>query len=75
MRSNPERGFRNELHGACTGEWGPYNLEIVDKVLVPDDLPAGRWVLSWRMDQEESNQIWQSCADIVVHAAVVEERE
>jgi hypothetical protein len=22
MRSNPERGFRNELHGACTGEWG-----------------------------------------------------
>ena len=23
MRSNPERGFRDELHGACTGEWGP----------------------------------------------------
>lgn len=23
MRSNPERGFRHELHGACTYEWGP----------------------------------------------------
>ena len=21
MRSNPERGFRDELHGACTQEW------------------------------------------------------
>ena len=30
------------------------------------DLPAGKWVLNWRMDQEESNQIWQSCADLRV---------
>ncbi len=66
---------RSATGQSCTGMWGPYNLEIVDKVLVPDDLPAGRWVLSWRMDQEESNQVWQSCADIVVHAAFVDERE
>ncbi len=26
------------------------------------DLPAGKWVLNWRMDQEESNQIWQSAS-------------
>jgi len=49
---------------SCTGEAGPYNLEIVDKVLIPKELPLGEWVLNWRMDQEESNQIWQSCADI-----------
>ena len=36
------------------------------RVRVPADLPAGAWVLSWRMDQEESNQIWQSCADLTV---------
>lgn len=48
---------------SCTGMWGPYNLEIVDKVVVPKDLPPGRWVLNWRMDQEESNQIWQSCGE------------
>jgi len=54
---------------SCTGEWGPYNMEIVDKVLIPKDLPIGQWVLNWRMDQEESNQIWQSCADVTITAA------
>eukprot|EP00964_Phaeocystis_antarctica_P099999 scaffold65733_cov60-Phaeocystis_antarctica.AAC.3 len=59
---------------SCTGMWGPYNLEIVDQVKVPAGLPSGKWVLNWRMDQEESNQIWQSCADITIKegAAVVE---
>ena len=47
---------------SCTGEWGPYNMEIVDMIEIDADLPAGKWVLNWRMDQEESNQIWQSCA-------------
>lgn len=51
---------------SCTGEWGPYNLEIVDRVIIPKDLPAGKWVLNFRMDQEESNQIWQSCADVTI---------
>mmetsp|Transcript_159101 Transcript_159101/g.296432 ORF Transcript_159101/g.296432 Transcript_159101/m.296432 type:complete len:413 (-) Transcript_159101:224-1462(-) len=51
---------------SCTGEWGPYNMEIVDKIIIPKDLPAGEWVLNWRMDQEESNQIWQSCADVTI---------
>ena len=30
MRSNPERGFRDELHGACTGEWGPGRTGLSD---------------------------------------------
>mmetsp|Transcript_31562 Transcript_31562/g.87000 ORF Transcript_31562/g.87000 Transcript_31562/m.87000 type:complete len:412 (+) Transcript_31562:58-1293(+) len=51
---------------SCTGMWGPYNLEIVDKVLIPRTLQIGDWVLNWRMDQEESNQIWQSCADVTI---------
>ena len=42
---------------SCTGAWGPYNLEIVDKVTIPKDLAAGEWVINWRMDQEESNQV------------------
>ena len=40
--------------------------EIVDKVLIPEGLQPGKWVLNWRMDQEESNQIWQSCSDITI---------
>lgn len=53
---------------SCTGMWGPYNVEIVDKVVIPKNLAAGDWVLNWRMDQEESNQIWQSCADLKIVA-------
>merc|ERR1712070_651043 len=56
---------------SCTGMWGPYNVEIIDKVLIPDGLPAGEWVLNFRMDQEESNQIWQSCSDITITNDVV----
>jgi len=54
---------------SCTGEWGPYNMEIVDTVAIPKDLPAGKWVLNWRLDCEESNQIWQSCGDVTIKKA------
>uniref|UniRef100_A0A7S2FV91 Chitin-binding type-4 domain-containing protein n=1 Tax=Haptolina brevifila TaxID=156173 RepID=A0A7S2FV91_9EUKA len=43
-------------------------LEIVDMVHVPADLPPGEYVLGWRWDCEESNQIWQSCSDLTVTA-------
>ena len=51
---------------SCTGMWGPYNLEIVDKVQLPETLPAGEYVLGFRYDCEESNQIWASCSDVTV---------
>jgi hypothetical protein len=54
----------NTPENSCSGEWGPYNMEIVDKVQIPKDLPEGDWVLGWRLDCEESNQIWQSCSDV-----------
>eukprot|EP01006_Ploeotia_vitrea_P017617 TRINITY_DN48839_c0_g1_i1.p1 TRINITY_DN48839_c0_g1~~TRINITY_DN48839_c0_g1_i1.p1 ORF type:complete len:380 (-),score=25.13 TRINITY_DN48839_c0_g1_i1:1241-2380(-) len=41
-------------------------LNIVDHVVVPDDLPSGEYLLSWRWDCEQSPQIWQNCADISV---------
>ena len=43
---------------SCTGEWGPYNLEIVDQVRVPASLPAGPYVLGFRWDCEESVRGW-----------------
>ena len=57
---------KDEPGYTCTGMWGPYNMEIVDQVAIPADLPAGSYVLGWRWDCEESNQIWQSCSDISV---------
>jgi hypothetical protein len=42
------------------------DLEIVDMVQIPTALPAGEYVLGWRWDCEESNQIWQSCSDLTI---------
>jgi len=60
---------RQGLTQSCTGEWGPYNLEIMDHVMIPSNLNAGKWVLNWRLDCEESNQIWQSCSDVAITKA------
>ena len=32
----------------CSGEWGPYDLELVDHVQIPKGLTPGEWVLGWR---------------------------
>eukprot|EP00656_Telonema_subtile_P018076 TRINITY_DN19740_c0_g4_i1.p1 TRINITY_DN19740_c0_g4~~TRINITY_DN19740_c0_g4_i1.p1 ORF type:complete len:386 (+),score=67.28 TRINITY_DN19740_c0_g4_i1:61-1218(+) len=45
------------------------SLEIVDQLVIPKDLPAGEYVLGWRWDCEESNQIWQSCSDVTITVA------
>merc|ERR1719399_1732506 len=37
---------------------------IMDRVVVPDDLEEGDYLLSWRWDCEESTQVWQNCADL-----------
>ena len=52
----------------CTGEWGVPNLEIVDNVALPWMLPPGDYVVGFRWDTEESNQVWNSCADITIKA-------
>ncbi len=53
--------------GMEDGEGGAEpTLEIVDMVRVPAGTPAGEYVLGWRWDCEESNQIWQSCSDVSV---------
>jgi len=41
-------------------------MNIVDKVRIPKDLPDGRYLLGWRWDAEQTYQIWQNCADILI---------
>jgi hypothetical protein len=43
-----------------------YAPEIIDYLLIPKTLPAGEYVLGWRWDCEQSNQIWQSCSDVTI---------
>lgn len=37
---------------------------VVDKVHVPATLPEGDYVLSYRIDCEQTPQVWSQCADI-----------
>jgi hypothetical protein len=42
------------------------SLEVVDRVVVPSSTAPGSYVLQWRWDCEESDQIWASCSDITI---------
>lgn len=41
---------------------------IVDRVMVPAILEPGEYLLSWRWDCEQTDQIWQNCADVTITA-------
>jgi len=54
--------------GAGDGSSACDTLAIVDKVMIPKNIVPGEYVLGWRWDCEESNQIWQSCSDVTIKA-------
>lgn len=74
-RRGVARGANKFKQGVCRcsgySNGGPLlpNLEVVDRVMIPRDLPVGRYVVQWRWDCEESDQIWASCSDVSVTAA------
>jgi len=39
---------------------------VEDTLEVPENIPAGEYVLGWRWDCEATSQIWSSCADITI---------
>jgi len=41
-------------------------FSVVDLMQVPQDIEPGAYFLSWRWDCEQSPQIWQNCADILI---------
>ena len=55
----------------CTGDTdgndphSPERMEILDSLAIPGGL-EGEFVLGWRWDCEQSNQIWQSCSDVTL---------
>jgi len=57
---------RNQHEGWCSGDW---TLGMIaDKIVIPDDLKPGKYVLSWRQDCEETAQVWLNCADVNIVA-------
>lgn len=49
----------------CSGDWND-QVEIVDRVAIPEGLAPGKYVLGWRWDCEESTQVWTSCSDVTI---------
>jgi len=43
-----------------------FDFGVVDTVQVPDDLPEGKYVLSFRWEAEQTPQIWASCSDVTI---------
>lgn len=66
-QSGCEGGKNADHFGYCSGDW-PLGM-VADRVLIPKSLKPGRYVVGWRMDCEETAQIWQNCADVNVVAA------
>merc|ERR1712113_310014 len=42
-----------------------FDFGIVDKVTVPN-IPEGDYVISFRWESEQTNEIWTSCADVTI---------
>lgn len=48
----------------CEGTF-PFGVNVIHELEVPD-VPAGEYVLGFRYDSENTAQVWQQCADIVI---------
>jgi len=66
--SNGKGSKQGECRCSGYSNIGPLlpNLEIVDSVIVPDNIKPGNYVLQWRWDCEESDQVWASCSDVTI---------
>lgn len=54
----------------CSGDWND-EVEIMDKIHIPATLKAGKYVLGWRWDCEESTQVWGSCSDVTIVSKII----
>eukprot|EP00592_Proboscia_alata_P008373 CAMPEP_0194358468 /NCGR_PEP_ID=MMETSP0174-20130528/5658_1 /TAXON_ID=216777 /ORGANISM="Proboscia alata, Strain PI-D3" /LENGTH=592 /DNA_ID=CAMNT_0039128783 /DNA_START=57 /DNA_END=1835 /DNA_ORIENTATION=+ len=45
---------------------GPKSWHIMDRVMIPSDIPVGEYVVSWRWDAYMADQMWTGCADVQI---------
>ena len=48
------------------GSGSHWDFSLVDEVVVPEDLAAGNYTLSWRWDCELTSQVWTNCGDVTI---------
>jgi len=51
----------------CSGcQGGKWRFSLIDRVVLPKELPTGDYTLSWRWDNENQPQVWNNCADVTI---------
>jgi len=43
-----------------------FQFNVFDEVVIPQDLDVGEYVLSFRLDAEQTPQVWAHCADVAI---------
>jgi hypothetical protein len=43
-----------------------FQFSVIDKVVIPSNLATGDYVLSFRLDAEQTPQVWTQCADVLI---------
>ena len=64
-----ERGYISPIPGQpeLSGR-GPFTVALQDQVKIPADLTPGNYVLSFRWDAEQVQQVWAQCSDVTIVA-------
>jgi len=84
------KGYDGGSSGRCTGPQFPPPLpglfgtqakghqamqyHIIDKLHIPADIAPGSYVLSFRLDCEQTAQVWNTCADVLVQTTASRRR-
>jgi len=59
-------GSGDSPHMGCSDKNEMMKVNIVDKVAIPGHIEPGHYLVSWRWDSEQTNQIWQNCGDVTI---------
>merc|ERR1712048_1288175 len=55
-------------YSPMNGELWLDDLLLVDQIQIPNDLPEGDYILSFRWDCEQTSQVWNQCASIKIES-------
>lgn len=56
-------GFPAPFAGGSGSKWA---FSLVDRVVLPSNLEAGNYLISWRWDCEATPQVWTNCGDVTI---------
>jgi hypothetical protein len=66
-KRNPIPKSTDQFPAPCANcEGSKWAFSLVDRVILPKDLPAGDYLISWRWDCENTAQVWTNCGDVTL---------